>query len=479
MFVNLKKKHLRLIIGFVVFLHSGFFIYWIMYDPSSDLFAYTTGMDKDSNYVDTSASEIVIIGEHFNRFSEYKSALTGKWTKFRGAKHDNIIKTSYKINENWKAKDPKVLWSVETGEGHAAPVIYNGLMYFIDYDEKEKADMLRCFSLETGEEVWRRWYNVLIKRNHGLSRTIPAVSEKFIVTIGPRGHVMCVARETGDFIWGIDLEKKYDSKVPDWYTGQCPVIENDTAVIAVGGSSLLIGVDCSTGDVIWETPNPDHRKMSHSSILPATIDNKRMYIYAGLGSISGISAENKDVGKILWETIEWAPNVVAPSPVLFDENKIFMTAGYGAGSTVIEIIEKNGKFEAKTLLKYEPKFGLASEQQTPLLYKNHLYGILPKDAGFNRNQFVCYNINNLEKPVWQSGKTNRFGLGPYMILNDKILILNDEGTLNLIDASLKQFKLISQKKLFEGHDAWGPFAFADGYLLLRDSKNIYCLDLRP
>ena len=477
--MKIAKPHIRLIIGVVVVLQTFFFLYWVLFDPTSDLFAYTPGMDKDSNSVNALKVETVIIGQHFQKFSEQRSSLTGKWTKFRGANHDNIINTTYKINENWKVKNPKILWSVETGEGHAAPVIYNGLMYFLDYDEKEKADMLRCFSVETGKEVWRRWYQVHIKRNHGMSRTIPAVNEKYILTLGPRGHVMCVARETGDFIWGIDLEKKYNSKVPDWYTGQCPLIDNDTAVIAVGGSSLLIGVVCNTGEVIWETPNPNNRKMSHSSILQATIADKKMYIYAGLGGICGISAESEDAGKILWENTEWAPNVVAPSPVLFDNNKIFMTAGYGAGGTVIEINEKNGKFEAETLLNYEPKFGLASEQQTPILYKNHLYGILPKDAGFNRNQFVCYNINNLKKPVWQSGKTNRFGLGPYMILNDKILILNDEGTLSMIEASLKRFKLISQKKLFDGHDAWGPFAFADGYLLLRDSKNIYCLDLRP
>ena len=56
-------------------------------------------------------------------------------------------------------------------------------VYLLDYDEEKKADALRCFSLENGIELWRRWYSIKVKRNHGMSRTIPAVTEKYVVKI--------------------------------------------------------------------------------------------------------------------------------------------------------------------------------------------------------------------------------------------------------------------------------------------------------
>ncbi|MDT8402807.1 MAG: hypothetical protein RQ743_14055, partial [Bacteroidales bacterium] len=31
--------------------------------------------------------------------------------------------------------------------------------------------------------------------------------------------------------------------------------------------------------------------------------------------------------------------------------------------------------------------------------------------------------------------------------------------------------------LDEGIDSWGPFAYADGYLIMRDSYNMVCLDI--
>lgn len=435
-------------------------------------------MDHLNDGTAVGGSESVKIGEHFAKFNDFTSTLTEKWPSFRGQNHDNILKTTYPINENWDAKPPKIVWSVETGEGHAAPAVYNGLVYFIDYDEKEKADMLKCFSLETGKELWRRWYKVHVKRNHGMSRTIPAVNENYVVSMGPRCHVMCVERLTGNLLWGIDLEKRYKTETPLWYTGQCPLIVDNVAIIAVGGSKLMIGIDCKTGKVLWETPNEKSLKMSHSSILPVTILNKKMFVYAPIGGICGISAEPTDMGKLLWLNSDWSPSVIAPAPVYLGNTEIFVTGGYGAGGAILKISENAGNFKATLSSKHAPHIGLASEQQTAIVNNGFVYGILPKDAGVNRNQLVCYKATDLTTPVWKSEKDNRYGLGPYIQINDEFLILSDDGVLDMVKASTKSFELVTRRRIFEGQDSWGPFAFADGYLLLRDSKKIYCLDLK-
>ena len=68
---------------------------------------------------------------------------------------------------------------------------FQKLVYASDYLEEDKADALRCFSLISGEELWQRKYSVHVKRNHGMSRTVPAINDKYVVTMGPKGHVMC------------------------------------------------------------------------------------------------------------------------------------------------------------------------------------------------------------------------------------------------------------------------------------------------
>lgn len=452
-------------------------LYWLIYNPVTDFKRSIPGMDNRPESI-SGENDIVNIGETFVRFSEDKSELTGKWTRFRGGDFDNINKEDIGLIDKFPDEGPNILWKVDLGEGHAAPAIYNGRVYILDYLEKEKADALRCFSLETGEEIWQRKHNVHIKRNHGMSRTVPAMTNDFIVTIGPKGHVMCCNPANGDFRWGIDLVKDYQTEIPFWYTGQCPMIDNDTAIIAPGGSSLLIGVDCATGDIAWKTPNPFKWKMSHSSVMPMVLNGKKMYVYAAVGGICGISAEGKDKGGILWKLNDFDPNVVAPSPIVFDDGTIFMTAGYGTGSILFKVWGKNEEYTVEVLKRFKPKKGIASEQQTPILYKGHFFTILPKDAGANRNQFACSKTDDCENILWTSGKTRRFGLGPYIVADGKFFILNDDATLTIAEASTSKFKFLDSSRIIEGHDAWGPMAIADGKLLMRDSKQMVCIDIK-
>ena len=74
---------------------------------------------------------------------------------------------------------------------------------------EEKEIYCSCYSLLDGTELWRRGYAVDIKRNHGMSRTIPAVNDKYVVTVGPRCQVMCCDAITGDLLWGIDMVREF------------------------------------------------------------------------------------------------------------------------------------------------------------------------------------------------------------------------------------------------------------------------------
>ena len=452
------------------------FVYWFLYNPTQDLSVNLPGMDNRPALAD-GASENIKIGASFMSYASHSSELKGSWTRFRGADFDNINKEKVPLIDNW-GDGPKILWDVELGEGHAAPVIYNGKAYVLDYVEERHTDALRCFSIETGEELWSRWYMVKIKRNHGMSRTVPAITDKYLVTMGPRCHVMCVDPETGDLLWGKDLVKEYGTEIPFWYTGQCPIIVDDVAILAPGGSTLLIGVDCATGEVLWESPNPDNWQMSHSSIMPMTFEGKKMYVYFAVGGVCGISAEGEDIGQILWKTNQFAPNVIAPSPVILENGRIYVTAGYGAGAAVFQLSENAGVYSVSLEQTYKPKDGIASEQQTPIYYQDRMFSVLPKDAAGMRNQFVCVDPREPQNILWTSGKANRFGLGPYMIADDKFFILNDDGTLTIARLSLNAFELLDKTRIIEGHDAWGPFALADGYLLMRDSKKMLCIDIR-
>ncbi len=450
-------------------------LWWVRTDPTGDFNLSMPGADNRGKGL---AIQDVKIGELFEEYNTTYTELTESWPRFRGSDFDNISKSPVKLIDKFGSGGPKILWSAELGEGHSGAAIYKGLAYLLDYDEEKRADILRCFSLTDGQELWSRGYKLNVKRNHGMSRTIPAVTEDYILAMGPMCHVMCLERKSGNLLWGLDVAKEYESEVPLWYTGQCPLIDNNNAIIATGGKALLVAINCETGEKIWETPNPAGYKMSHSSVIPYSFGGRKMYVYSPIGALVGVAADGPDAGKILWETTAWNHTVIAPSPVCMPDGKIFITAGYGAGSMMLQLKENGGKFNIEVLREYAPKDGLASEQQTPLYWQGHLLGIMPKDGGALRNQLVCVNPIDPTKIVWTSGTENRFGLGPYFIADGKLFILDDDATLTIARPGTSKYIQIQQVKIIEdAHDAWAPFALANGYLLMRDSKKMVCIDL--
>ena len=448
--------------------------WWLAKDPVDELVTTQPGLDNRG--ANTVVADIDI-GAYFEDLGELNSDLQETWPRFRGEYYDNISRSKVALIDKFPAEGPLVKWRVELGEGHAGAAIYKGAVYLLDYDEELRADVLRCFSLVDGEEIWKRGYKINLKRNHGMSRTVPAVTEEHILTIGPRSHVMCVNRLDGEFIWGLNVEKDYESEIPLWYTGQCPLIDNGKAIIATGGRSLMVALDMESGAVLWETPNENGWLMSHSSVLPYEFQGTRMYIYSAYGGVFGVAADGPSEGKILWQSSAWNHQVVAPSPVCTPDGKVFLTAGYGAGAMVLQLSKTGAQFSVEVIDEYAPKEGLACEQQTPVVFNEHLLGILPKDAGPLRNQLICVHPDDYTKVIWTSGQDKRFGLGPYMIADNKLFIVSDDGTLTMVTPSTREYIELDSYRVLEGHDSWGPLAIADGYLVMRDSKSMVCLDI--
>ena len=408
-------------------------------------------------------------------FDEDASDLPGAWPGFRGPDLDNISKESVKLSSKWPDNGPKIIWSCAVGEGFAGASVLHGRVYVMDYDREKQADVLRCMSLDNGHDIWRYSYPVKIKRWHGMSRTVPAVTDKYVVGIGPKCHVTCLDSVTGRFLWNIDLVHKYQTKIPQWYTSQCPLIDKDRVIIAPAGKScLMMAVNCADGKVIWQTPNPDNWVMTHSSIVPVDFKGRRFYVYCGgstsSGGVVGVSA---DTGKIAWYTDKWKVRTNVPVPVRIGEDRMFVSAGYAQrkyGCAMLRLTETNSS------INIEPDFIYSSSvfgtmQQSPIFYKGYIYGVNMD------KQLVCLDLQG--KVVWNSTSVHKFGFGPFLIADDKLYILDDNGLLSMLDISADGFKILSQFEVFkDGVDCWGPMAIVSGRLILRDLTRMVCLDLK-
>ncbi|MCA9240319.1 MAG: PQQ-binding-like beta-propeller repeat protein, partial [Planctomycetales bacterium] len=266
------------------------------------------------------------------------------------------------------------------------------------------------------------------------------------------------------------LPELYDSPIPAWYNGQCPLLDQGRLIVATGGRALLVALDRATGAPIWESPNPEGLMMSHSSVMPVEIAGVRQYAYLTLGGLVGVSAET---GEQLW-SFPWKFNTaVAPSPLPLADGQFLLTSGYHAQSVVCRAALQDGAWTAEEVAAFPPPpKGWNSEVHTPLEYRGHIYGV----GKTKRGMWTCLDLKGNE--LWTSGRAASFGMGGYVLADGLFFALDGKsGTLRMIDANADEYRQLGEAKLLSGPDVWAPPVITHGKLLIRDLGKLLCIDI--
>lgn len=439
---------------------------WLGWDPESDLTARVPGTDRSPAGDAAPAANAVMAGKLIPGPGK-AAELQGSWPEFRGPGRTGISSESTKLARSWPQTGPRELWAIDAGEGYGGAAIHQGRVYLLDYDQAKKQSALRCLSLADGSELWRFAYPLSVKRNHGMTRTVPTIVGNYVVAIDPKCNVVCLDATTGELRWGISLVSTYGATIPPWYAGQCPLVDGDRVILAPGGpAALVIAVELATGKLVWKTPNPRGWKMTHASLMPMDVAGRRTYVYCGSGGVAGVAAND---GALLWDTTDWKISIATvPSPLVLNDGRIFLSGGYNAGSMMLRVEEEAGKFVAKTAFRLGPDI-FGATQHSPVAANGRVYGIRPN------GHFVC--LDDSGKVVWSSGSGGQFGLGPFLVASGLVYALNDNGTLSLFEASTEKFNLLARNQVLKGRESWGPMALAAGRLIVRDLTRVVCLDV--
>ncbi len=402
------------------------------------------------------------------------SALGGDWPQFRGPNRDNIS-TETGLLRTWPAKGPKVLWKTPVCEGYAGAAIKDGRVYLNDYNVEKKEHVVRCISLADGKDIWQWSSPVEVRPNHGITRTVPTVGPKLVFSLDPKCRFFAIDIKTGKLVWQKNLVQEYKATIPGWYAGQNPILDGDRVIVATGGDALAVAFDQATGKEVWRSPNPGKDLMSHASLMPATIGGIKQFLYLTMKSVVGVAAAD---GQVLWSSPFTAKMAAVPSPVSIGDGRVFVTSGYEAGSAMYQVQKSAGGFSAQKLYDLtSTQFN--SEVHTPILYQNHLFAVSSKTRG----RFTCLGLDG--KVVWQSpvvsgnaDASRTFDLGGFLLADGMFFVLDGKsGILRLIEANTKEYKELASAQILTEEDVWGPMALSNGKLVIRDMRQMFCLQV--
>ena len=156
-------------------------------------------------------------------------------------------------------------------------------------------------------------------------------------------------------------------------------------------------------------------------------------------------------------------------------DRLFITGGYGAGSSMIQISGSGSTLKAKELFKTDV---CGSQIHQPLLYGDHLY--LNSNGNSRSDGMLCLDLEgNMKWRTKDTKKLPNFERGGLLLADNMIINFDGKtGILHLVDPSPDGYQEIARANIFKGKQMWSPMALSNGKLVLRSQEEVRCLDLK-
>jgi len=392
------------------------------------------------------------------------SNIVSSWPEYRGSERDGYSKET-NLLESWPSDGPPEIYRQPVGLGFAGFVIRDGKAYTIE--QRREHEVITCYEFGTGHELWAYKYNAYFKEQLGGDgpRATPTLSGELIYSLGAEGLLVCLRADTGEHVWTANILSDLEEKNLEWAMAGSPLVVEDIVYVTNSGltGESFLGYDKLTGELKIKALE---EQQAYVSLMDVEILSKKQILNI---SAFYMNSFEPGTGQLLW-SFPWATEYRnnCSQPLVISQDKIFVSSGYGKGCALVQITKHDndsqnvvfGASEIWSNLNMKNKFN------SSILHEGHVYGL---DDGI----LVCLDIET-GKRKWKKG---RYGYGQLIHADGKLIVLGERGQLALVEASPEGWKEISKFQALNAK-TWNVPALADGLLLIRNSDEMVCYDLK-
>lgn len=387
--------------------------------------------------------------------------------EYRNRKRDGVV-TGLSIGRDWTAQKPKELWRLAVTGGFGGISVVGPSA--ITLEQLGNQEAVICYDADTGHERWVYKYDADFREPLGGNgpRTNPTIADGDVYSLGATGALTRLDGKSGEKKWQVNILGEGPNLM--WGMSGSPLVYDQFVVVNPGVNSEATGNDANrhsvvayhrdSGTVAWSAGK---RQAGYSSPQLATInDVPQVLIFDAVGLVSYDPAN----GAELW-SYDFKTNydVNAAQPLVFDDGRVYIVAGYGHGGAMLKITRADGKWsvnELWTSSKLKCKFS------NPVQFKDHIFGI---DEA--RGSLTCLDAKD-GALKWKEGA---YGNGQLLLVGDLLVIQSETGKLVIVEANPKEFREVAKMQVLPGEKNWNYLTVARGRAYLRSHEWMACLEL--
>lgn len=399
----------------------------------------------------------------------------GDWPQFRGPTGMGF--SSEKTPIQWSPTD-NIVWKIEMpGAGTSSPIVFGDRIYITCYtgynvpgagrgEQENLKRHLIALHRKDGSQIWSTPTDAdlpeqeKIRDDHGYASSTPAADASGIyVFYGKTGALKF--DHAGKQIWKTPL----GDNLHGWGSASSPVLVGDLVIINAGvESESLVALDKTTGKEKWRV-----RGVKESWNTPILVDVKNPkdgvkteLVFAVMGKVLGIDPAT---GKELWSAktdIGWymVPSLVAEDGVVYV---------LGGRSGVAGLAVRTGGRGEVTGSHRLWTSNNGSNVTSPVIKDGYLYWM-------HDNLGIAYCAKAETGEVMYKEKIDRVGqVYASPILAGGNVYYTSRSGKTIVVAAKPEFEKLATNELGDRSTFNSSPAVADGRILLRSDKYLYCL----
>lgn len=375
------------------------------------------------------------------------------WTDFRGPTRDGRYDEAT-IKTSWPTGGLPQLWKQPVGGGYASFVIAEGRAYTIE--QRRQQEVVAAYDVETGRELWTHGWDAEFRESLGGDgpRATPTWHDGRVYALGASGEFRCLDGKTGKLIWNRNILSDNGAQNIDWGMSASPLVVDDKVIVLPGGGSgkSVVAYNRLSGAPVWKALND---QASYTSPMLVTLSGKRQVLVVTASRIVGVAVED---GALLWET-PWqnSASINVAQPIVLNQNRFFISAGYGKGAALIEVTGAGRSFSARKVWENN---SMKNKFNSSVLQNGYIYGL---DEGI----LTCVEAATGERK-WKGG---RYGYGQVLLASGHLIITTESGEVVLVRATPDAHAEVARFTALEGR-TWNTPAIAGGRLLVRNATHM-------
>jgi outer membrane protein assembly factor BamB len=420
------------------------------------------------------------------------------WPQWGGPDRNFTVAGS-NLAASWPASGPRKLWSRALGEGYSAIVAESGRLYTMYRQRasfwqfgKEDQEIVIAMDAATGRTIWEHSYDAPLLDRMNVEygpgpHSTPLIIGNRVFTVGATGKFHALDKTTGRVLWSHDLHGEYGVIWGRGYSCS-PIAYGNTVILVTGkkGRSVM-AFNQESGAVVWQKQDFDYGPGSPILITvegatatqpgkaakgkakargrAAEPERQQQLVVFMSAEIVGLNPAN---GELLWShphRTQYGLNISTPLWIP-EGNLLFCSAAYDSGSRMLKLTLAGGK----TAVEQVWYTGRLRIHIGDAVYGNgYVFG---SSGDFGPAFFFAVEAQS-GKEAWRDRAFSRANI---VRAGERLIILDEDGTLALASASPTGLQILAQAQIFDSR-AWTPPTLVGSRLFARDRATIAAFDL--